>query len=251
MPSKDKKKTYIYGKNALIEALENTPSSVSKVFLDPKVNDEHLLKLIKKTKVPTSTLKNGAESRVSSDAVHQGVIGVLDTSSLLIPFETFLNTLDISSNPSLVLLGEVQDPHNVGAIIRSAAAFGISGVLIPERNQAGITGTVVKTSAGMVFRVPLISIGNVNQTVRILKEHGFWSYALSMEGTHSLDTEKFSSPTLFIMGNEGNGVRQKTLELCDIELSIPMNTRCESLNVAASAAVVFYSWSTQHKDKLK
>lgn len=251
MPAKDNKKTYIYGKNALIEALENMPSSISKVFIDPKVNDVRLLDLIKKTKVSTSTLNKNSSSRVSQDAVHQGVIGVLNTSSLLVSFDTFLDTLDVSSNPSLVLLGEVQDPHNVGAIIRSAAAFGVSGVLIPERNQAGVTGTVIKTSAGMAFRIPLVSIGNVNQTVRVLKERGFWSYAMSMEGTHPLNSEKFNAPALFIMGNEGSGVRQKTLELCDIELSIPMNARCESLNVAASAAVVFYSWSTQHQDKLK
>lgn len=246
----DKKRVYIYGKNVLTEALEHTPQAVLKIFLDPKIKDVYLLELIRKTKVPCTTLKGNGGGHISKDAVHQGVIGILDTSALLISFSTFIDTLDMSSQPALVILGEVQDPHNVGAIIRSAAAFGISGVLIPKRNQAGITGAVVKTSAGMVFRVPLISIGNVNQTMHTLKNHGFWSYALSMDGNHTLETEKFNAPTLFVMGNEGSGVRQKTLELCDIKLSIPMHKRCESLNVAAAAAVVFHTWSIEHPDAL-
>ncbi len=244
-------KVYIYGKHALSEALEHTPQAIRKVFLSPNIQDPHLRKLIERTKVPCSPLTRQGTDKVSGDATHQGVIGVLDTSSLLTPFETFLKTLDMSDNPSLVLLGEIQDPHNVGAIIRSAAAFGISGVLIPEHNQAGITGSVVKTSAGMAFRIPLVSIGNVNQTVQTLKEKGFWSYALSMKGQSKLEDEHFDAPALFIMGNEGDGVRKKTLELCDVELSIPLHSRCESLNVAASAAVVFHTWSTQHKNALQ
>ncbi len=245
-----KEKVYIYGKHALSEALAHAPQAIRKVFLDPDIKDPHLRGLIAQAKIPSSPLKENGESRVGKDAVHQGVIGVLDPAALLLPLDAFVQTLDMSTNPALVLLGEVQDPHNVGAIIRSAAAFGISGVLIPEHNQAGITGTVVKASAGMAFRVPLVSIGNVNATVRTLKEQGFWVYGLAMEGANPLTTERFDAPALFIMGNEATGVREKTLELCDVALSIPMHSRCESLNVAASAAVVFYAWSTQHPNAL-
>jgi len=249
--TKKREKIYIYGKHALTEALMHTPQAIRKVFLDPNMKDTQLRKLVERTQIPCAPLKANGESRVSSDAAHQGAIGILDPSSLLLPFNTFIQTLDLSCQPALVLLDEVQDPHNVGAIIRSAAAFGISGVLIPGRNQAGITGSVVKTSAGMAFRMPIVSIGNVNQTVRILKEHGFWSYALAASGTHVLETEHFDVPALFIMGNEGNGVRKKTFELSDVALSIPIHSRCESLNVAASAAVVFHTWSIQHKNALQ
>ncbi|VAW32370.1 23S rRNA (guanosine(2251)-2'-O)-methyltransferase [hydrothermal vent metagenome] len=245
-----KEKVYIYGKHALSEALLNTPQAIRKVFLSPSQKDTHLLELIAKAKIPLAPLKENGESRVGKDAVHQGVIGVLDTTSLLTPFNDFIKTIDTKKSPALVILGEVQDPHNVGAIIRSAAAFGISGILIPEHNQVGITGTVVKTSAGMAFRIPLISIGNVNNTVRTLKDIGFWVYGLEMNGKNPLMEERFSEPSLFIMGNEASGIRKKTLELCDVSLSIKMHPRCESLNVAASAAVVFYAWSTQHIDVL-
>jgi len=144
----------------------------------------------------------------------------------------------------------LQDPHNVGAIIRSAAAFGISGVLIPEHNQAPITGAVVKTSAGMAFRVPLVAIGNTNNTIRVLKEKFFTVYGLAMDGSRDVSEEKFDTPALFIVGNESKGIREKTLALCDTLLRIPMHPRCESLNAAVSTAIVLHEWSSQHPEVL-
>jgi 23S rRNA (guanosine2251-2'-O)-methyltransferase len=188
--------------------------------------------------------------RKVGDESHQGAIAVIDAGALVIPFGEFLDTLHIGKATSLALLGEVQDPHNVGAIIRSAAAFGLSGVLIPEHNQAQVTGTVVKTSAGMAFRIPLVSIGNVNDTIRTLKEKGFWIYGMAMDG-NSLPEEKFDAPAVFILGNEGAGIREKTLEACDIKLAIPMHPRCESLNVAVSAGVVFNAWVAQHPHAMR
>jgi tRNA G18 (ribose-2'-O)-methylase SpoU len=103
----------------------------------------------------------------------------------------------------------------------------------------------------MAFRVPLIAISNVNYTIEKLKEIGFKTYGLAMEGSRSLTKEIFEDPALFIVGNEGKGIRQKTLELCDVTLRVPMNPKCESLNAAASAAVVLYQWSTSHANALK
>src|SRR5262249_53596590 len=145
----------------------------------------------------------------------------------------------------LVLLDELTDPHNVGAIIRSAAAFRAAGVLIPSHNQAPITGAVVKASAGMAFRVPLVSIGNVNQAVDELKDLGFRTYGLAMNGTQNVAEETFAAPSLIIVGKEGKGIRQKTLYRCDVVLRIPMDARAESLNASVSAAVVMYQWSVR------
>lgn len=246
-----KEKVYIYGRHALVEALENTPQVIRKIFLSSEVRDPHLRALIEQHKVPTAPLSaSEGKSLAGRDAVHQGVIAVMDPSALLVSLDDLLATLDLSRNPSLVILGEVQDPHNVGAIIRSAAAFGVSGVLIPEHNQAGVTGAVVKTSAGMAFRIPLVAIGNVNATIALLKERGFWTYGLAMQGSTTLGTEVFDTPTAFIIGNEGAGIRQMTLQACDITLSIPMHPRTESLNAAVSAGIVFYEWSKKHPEAL-
>ena len=148
-------------------------------------------------------------------------------------------------------MGELQDPHNVGAIIRSAAAFGVSGVLMPEHNQAPITGAVVKVSAGMAFRIPLVRIGNINTVIRDLKERGFWVYGLDGEAKTSIVDESFDAPTVFILGNESKGIREKTAELCDVMLSIPMHPQCESMNVASSTSVALYAWSAKHPNALK
>ena len=148
-------------------------------------------------------------------------------------------------------MGELQDPQNVGAVIRSSAALGISAVFIPEFNQAPVTGSVVKVSAGMAFRIPLVKIGNINNVLRDLKKKGFWIYGLEGTAKESLEDQKFEEPTVFVLGNESKGIREKTSEICDIMLRIPMNSRCESMNVAASTAIALYEWSTKHPKALK
>jgi len=247
----EKGKIYIYGRHALMEALRSTPSVVRKVFLAQEVRDTELRVLLGKNNIPTAPLASGrGRDLVGRDTAHQGIIFTVNPSSLLVSLDDFLKTLDMKKNLAVAVLGEVQDPHNVGAIIRSAAAFGLSGVLIPEHNQVGVTGAVVKASAGMVFRIPLVSIGNVNNALKVLKEKGFWIYGLSMDGKMALGTEVFDAPSAFVVGNEGNGIREKTLEACDITLSIPIHARTESLNAAVSAAIVFYEWSRKHPEAL-
>jgi 23S rRNA (guanosine2251-2'-O)-methyltransferase len=244
-------KIYIYGKHALMEALQNAPHVIRKVFLAANLNDTDLRALLEKHRIPTAELSAGkGKEMVGKETSHQGVIAVMNPAALLASFDDFIKTLDIKKNPALAVLGEVQDPHNVGAIIRSAAAFGLSGVLIPEHNQAGVTGAVVKTSAGMAFRIPLVSIGNVNTTLKVLKEKGFWIYGLAMHGSQTLGTDAFDAPAAFVIGNEGAGIREKTIQTCDVTLSIPMHPRTESLNAAVSAAVVFYEWSKKHPEAL-
>lgn len=244
-------KIYIYGKHSLMEALRNTPQIIRKVFLAPNLLDGELKELLEKHNIPSASLTPGkGKELVGKETAHQGVIFTMDPSALLISLDAFLGTLDMGRNPAVAILGEVQDPHNVGAIIRSAAAFGLSGVLIPEHNQAGVTGAVVKSSAGMTFRIPLVSIGNVNNTLKILKEKGFWIYGLAMDGTMPIGMDTFDAPSAFVVGNEGAGIREKTLEACDVTLSIPIHERTESLNAAVSAAVVFYEWSKKHPEAL-
>jgi 23S rRNA (guanosine2251-2'-O)-methyltransferase len=250
-PSPKEGKIYIYGKHALTEALRNTPQVIRKVFLAPDLKDAELRTLLTKHKIPVAELVSGrGRELVGKDTTHQGVIATMDPKALLITLEEFLSTLDMHKNPALALLGEVQDPHNVGAIIRSAAGFGLAGVLIPEHNQAGVTGAVVKSSAGMTFRIPLISIGNVNHTLALLKQKGFWTYGLAMDGKTPLGTDTFNAPCVFVVGNEAAGIREKTLATCDVTLSIPMHKRTESLNAAVSAAIVFYEWSRKHPEAL-
>lgn len=241
----------MYGRHALVEALQSRPEIIEHVYLSEKPDGDIALLMqqsgIAYSRFEEKTLPRGVEPYAN----HQGYIAAIKLGRLVKEYGDFVTDLAVSNDTALVVLGEVQDPQNVGAIIRTAAAFGISGVLIPEHNQAQITGSVVKVSAGMAFRVPLVSIGNVNDTIRDLKKRGFWIYGLDGEAKQKITEEAFEAPTVFILGNESNGIRAKTLELCDIPLVIPMSPDCESLNVAASAAVALYSWSTKHSKILK
>lgn len=235
---------YIYGTHAVAEALRYRPDVVKTLLLEPGKHSD--LKGL--ADVPTGVLNlRQMPGGISPEAVHQGVVAEIDTKKLLVPYKDFIQGLAISPKTAVAVLGEIQDPHNVGAIIRSAAAFGLAGVFIPPHRQASVTATVIKVSAGMAFKIPLIEIKNVNATVRDLKERGFWSYGLAGEGDVSLPDEKFDRPSVFVVGNEGDGLREKTRAVCDTLISIPIDARCESLNASNAAAVTFYGWSVQIK----
>ena len=242
----------MYGKHALREALQSAPQVIKKVFFAPEMDDRGLRDLVRSRNIPISELKHREAGRIVGDETpHQGVIAVANLDRLMVDFDDFIEAAKVSSETMLVLLDELTDPQNVGAIIRSAAAFGAAGILMPSHNQAPLTGAVVKASAGMVFRVPVISIGNVNRTIELLKERDFRAYALAMQGSKTVSEEIYDTPSLFIVGNEGKGIRQKTFEHCDVTLRIPMHPRCESLNASVSAAVALYAWSARHPDVLK
>lgn len=248
----ERNKSYIYGKHALEEALYNAPRVIKKVFFAPEMDDRKLRDLVRSRNIPISLLKSREAGRiVGEDVPHQGVIAVANLEGLMVDFDDFIARLDVSADTMLVLLDELTDPQNVGAIIRSAAAFGSAGILMPSHNQAPLTGAVVKASAGMVFRIPIVSIGNINRTIELLKDRGFRVYALAMRGPKTVSEETYDTPSVFIIGNEGSGIRQKTFEHCDATLRIPIHPRCESLNASVSAAVVLYAWSARHPRGLK
>ena len=246
----------IHGKNAVIEAIKKRPDALVTVFVRQDIlKDEALAaKLRRLSDVELFTNKEFPKrAAVYADdrVAHQGMMALLDATKLLQEFTPFLKQLNPSPDTALLILGEVQDPHNVGAIIRSAAAFGFSAVLMPEHRGCPVTGTVIKTSAGAAFSVPLVRVANINRTLQKLREHNFKSYGLAGEGDASLTDMTFNQPTVFVVGNEGKGIREKTREECDQLLSIPIHPRVESLNASVSAAVLAAAWSAQHQAALK
>lgn len=242
---------YIYGKHAVCEMLQERPDVVVELYLEADFREKTILTLAERNNISIKilNLKNPPRG-ISSNATHQGVVAGLLPHKLTVPYKEFRESLKKTPDTALLVLGEVQDPHNVGAIIRSGAAFGVAGVLIPPHNQAPITGSVVKVSAGMAFRVPLVTIPNVNTVLRDLQQDGFWVYGLEGKGTTTTVTEKFTRPSVFVLGNESVGLREKTKELCDELISIPIHPQCESLNVATATAIVLASWSLQHPKAL-
>ena len=246
MDYQDERYIWIYGKHAVLEALTFRPDVVSEVFIREDQRPQVRTNLLSSVKKVSTFHGEAIPREIDTHAVHQGFIAKIDREKLVVPFDDFKNKLIVNKDTALALLGEVQDPHNVGAVIRSAAALGLGAVLIPKHRQAGVTGTVVKVSAGMAFKIPLVEVANVNRAIDDLKKMGFFVYGLDGAGGTLLSGEQFTKPSVFVLGNEGEGIRQKTKERCDSILSIKMHPRCESLNASASAAVAFYAWSIQH-----
>jgi 23S rRNA (guanosine2251-2'-O)-methyltransferase len=244
----NREKVYIYGKHAVTEAVLNTPHIIQKVFLEHRALPKEIMQKLQTLQI--KVLPFSKQGGVAKDAVHQGAIALIDPSKLVISMEKFLDTVKLSPKTSVVVMDELNDPHNVGAIIRTAAAFGASAVIMPVRNQASLSGTVVKVSVGMVFRVPLVRVDDIPEALRALKHKGFSIYGLAMEGAKVLGSVEFDKPSAFIVGNEGRGIGQAKRALCDTLLSIPMHPRTESLNAAASATAVLYEWSSQHPEAL-
>ena len=242
---------YIFGKHAAREALAERPDIIREAHLADSFSDDELRLQLQQVGVPLRVLKEKNPPRgISSKAAHQGIVLGIEPTRLLRTYRDFIAQQSFTPDTAFLLLQEVQDPHNVGAVIRSAAAFGLAGVFIPPHNQAPLTGSVVKVSAGMAFRIPLVEIRNVNATIRDLQERGAWVYGLAGEGEASTHTEVFDQPAVFVLGNEHEGLREKTRAACDALLRIPLDGRCESLNAAAATAVVLATWSAQHPDAL-
>lgn len=245
-------KIYIYGKHAVYEAIQNTPKVIRKIYLAPQMDDKKLRALVQSSGIPTEKLDpRKVTSQVEGKAPHQGIVALIGTAELELSFDDYIENFTPNPNTLLVLMNEIQDPHNVGAIIRSAVAFGASAVLMPTKKQAPISPAAVKASAGMVFRLPLVSVENVEDALLKLKEKGVRIYGLSGNGKQSIVDEPFRAPTLLILGNEGSGIPGSIRAVCDMVLSIPIDPRAESLNVAASAAVALYAWSAKHPRAVK
>lgn len=246
-------KLYLYGKNSIIEAItsvkEGNVNLIEQVYLNTSAEeDRKVIEVIQSAKIPyEKRTSQEIESMVGRDTVHQGVCAQINEKALYTNLNEVLGKAKSSNKNNLfVLLDELEDPHNVGAIIRSAVAFGADAILLPENNQTHITGTVIKTSSGMVFKIPIVKIGNINSTLRELKDEHFWAYGLVGGGDTKLTEVKFDSNTIIVVGGEGKGIREQTLKLCDFKLSIPIDKRCESLNASNAVAVTLYEYNKQN-----
>ncbi len=245
-------KIYIYGKHAVEEALRHAPQVLRKIHISPRMEDRKLRELINGSGIPVEPLdERKASSQAEGGAPHQGIIALISLGSLSVPFEKFMDTFAATPDTALLFLSEVQDPQNVGAAIRSAAAFGATAVLMPRHKQAPITGAVIKASVGMAFRIPLVEVENMQQAIAQLKKKGVRVYGLSATVSRAVQEEEFKEPALFVLGNEGSGIGPAAKSVCDQLLSIPMSPRAESLNVATSGAIALYAWSLKHPHALR
>lgn len=244
---------YIYGRNAVLEQLIHHSKNIKRVFIVDTVknnNAEAIRSAAQAARISVLTISDTeAKKMLNDDVAHQGIL------ALSKPFEyanidEWLSGLSMDTLPTVLILDHIQDVSNLGAIIRSATASGVSAVIVAELNQAPVTSAVYKTSAGTVGRIPLIQVGNINQVIEKLKKKGFWIYGLAMDtdgGSTDLWDMKFDTATAVVIGNEGDGVREKTKEHCDGLVAIHMEHGVESLNASVSAGLVCYEIMRQRR----
>lgn len=238
---------YIYGRHPIEEILASEPKKVQKLFVKPGIEPKfaaYLKEQSSKYRIPLTEADERKLGMLADGGNHQGVVA-LAAPVAFVELKDWLTTLDMVTNPSCVLLDELEDPHNVGAIIRTAAGLGAAGVIFGKHNQAQLSGAVYKTSAGTIGKIPLVRVSNLNDTILKLKDAGFWIAGLAAQGSQKLWEGKFDSPTCFVIGAEGEGIRQKTLEHCDFVFSVPMTHGVESLNASVTAALALYEWRRQ------
>ncbi len=183
-----------------------------------------------------------ALDRASNGAAHQGVVAFGAA-------ERYAELDDVLSGAGaqlLVLLDGVEDPHNLGAIVRTAHAAGAAAILIPERRAAGLTEVVAKAAAGALEHLPVVRIGNVSQTLEMLKKRGFWIYGLDQRGSQLYSETDYAQPTVLVLGGEGQGLHQLVKQHCDLLVRIPMAGAISSLNVSVAAGIVLFEWRRVH-----
>lgn len=177
-----------------------------------------------------------AIDRASKSAVHQGVVAFAADQKSLSVDDVLINAR------CLVILDGVEDPHNLGAIIRTAHAAGADAVLVPERRAAGVTETVAKASAGAVEHLPVVKITNVRQELEKLKSKSYWIYGVDERGETTYDGVELISPSVFVFGGEGKGLHEHVRKQCDFVVRIPMAGAIASLNVSVAAGIMLFEW---------
>ena len=231
----------VAGRNAVMEALKGN-RSVNKILVANGSNEGSIKEIIALAKEKGVNIMYMERSKIDSMARgirHQGVLAQVAPVQY-VELEDILNIArEKKEPPFILLLDELEDPHNLGALLRTADAAGVHGVLIPKRRSVPLSATVAKTSAGAVEYVPVARIGNMVQTIRRLKDEGLWVAAADMDGTDYYEAD-MTGPLLLIVGSEGHGVGRLVKEQCDFVVRIPMMGKINSLNASVAGSILMY-----------
>lgn len=232
---------YIYGIHPAEEMLQNRPDRVLNIYAarPDASNLEQIQSLADKNGLSIVQTDPRKLDELAENGNHQGI--VLETAPFnYLHLDSLLEKLGDRKRACFVILEAVQDPGNLGAILRSAAAMGVDAVLLPKDRAASITAAVVRASAGMAYSVPVARITNVARTLITLRDHGFWAVASVAEGGQDVWEIDFDMRTALVLGGEHGGIRRLVAETCDFRARIPMASGVESLNVASAASIFLY-----------
>lgn len=245
-PEQSERNDMVVGRNAVLEALK-TGKQIDTIYLSSTASGGSLTKIValaKEKKIVIKTVTVQKLDALSGGINHQGVAAVCAAAEYADLSELLKVVEEKKETPFFLICDEIEDPHNLGAIIRTAEAVGVHGVIIPKRRSATLTQTVFKTSAGAASIVPVCRVSNLKQAVEELKAHNIWIYSADMDGSPWCETD-YSGGVALVIGSEGKGVSRLLREASDFVVSLPMKGQINSLNASVAAGVLMYEIARQ------
>ena len=232
---------FVFGRHAVAEALQ-TPDRVNRVFIQEGTSGRDAAKVIELARekgIQVQTVPKTKIEDLVGNAVHQGLVASIAAYEYADLEDVFKKAEEKGEDPFIVILDGVEDPHNLGSILRTADATGVHGIIIPKRRSASLTATVAKASTGAIEHVQVVRVTNLTQTIEQLKARGVWVFGTDMNG---IDYRKWntSGPLAIVMGNEGKGVSRIVKESVDEMVTIPMVGHVQSLNASVASALMMY-----------
>lgn len=223
----------VYGRNIALEYLKKN-GKIRKIYLQEDFHDKKLVLAIKNSKIPVKVVRK-IELDQLANGVHQGII--LDVGDF--SYTNYRDFLEVE-DAVVVILDHLEDPHNLGAIIRTCEAAGVVGIVLPKNRGAQVNGTVIKTSAGAITNIPISMVPNLNTVIQELKHHGFWVIGTDMQNSTDYRKIDYSGKIALVIGNEGQGMSRLVRESCDFIAKIPMRGKVNSLNASVAAGILIY-----------
>ncbi len=232
----------VTGRNPVAEALK-AGRPINKVLVDKNArNDtiEEIIKTARQRKVPVDFVERYVLDRLAPEAKNQGVMAYTSSKAYASLEDLIAIAAEKNETPFYLILDGIEDPQNLGAILRTAEAAGAHGVIVRSRRAVGLTPSVAKASAGAIEYVPIARVGNISQAVDELKKHSIWVIGIDMRGEVDYTKVNFKLPTAIVIGSEGKGLSDLVRKRCDVTAFIPMKGKIGSLNASVAAAVVIY-----------
>lgn len=233
---------WIAGKHSVLEALRSG-RTIHKIWIAEQAQKHHTQPIVAEAKKQNVVIQFADKRKLDqlvNDVPHQGVVAQVAAHDYVEVGDLLERARARGETPFLLILDEIEDPHNLGSILRSADSTGVHGVIIPKRRSVGLTATVSKTSAGAVEYVPVARVTNIAQTIDTLKEEGVWVAGADVEATQLAYEADFKMPLAIVIGNENRGIGRLIKEKCDFLVKLPMLGRINSLNASVAASVFMY-----------
>ena len=229
---------YIYGKNLIVERIGQR-KPINKIYLMKDINDQKLSYIVKSSKISFELCERKVLDKMACGNKHQGIVAEIDDYKT-VSIEDLISSCSNIKLPIIVMLDQLEDPHNLGAILRTCDAIGANGVIFKKNNSVGLNSTVAKVSTGAIETIPVCEVVNLSATLTLLKQAGFWIYGTDAVNSVDYRIPTYDSPVVLVIGSEGSGISQLVKRNCDQMINLPMKGSISSLNASVACAICLY-----------